>query len=122
MSQTPRYKWIPELQELPVLFTHNERQVQDFQAFLNKKISAFVLHHLQVPYHPPSLNLLLYERVIMTAAIKCGTHLRIVAIRQGLYTPPTVANCCMCGASVTPRHYTPDCPLPDFFRIAIHAN
>ena len=30
MSQTPRYGWIPELQELLVLFTHSERQVQDF--------------------------------------------------------------------------------------------
>ena len=37
MSQTPRHGWIPELQALPVLFTHDERQVQDFQAFLNKR-------------------------------------------------------------------------------------
>ena len=57
MSQTPRYRWIPEFQDLPVLFTHNERQVQDFQAFLNKKIFACVLHHLQVPYHPPPLRM-----------------------------------------------------------------
>ena len=57
----------------------------------------------------------------MTGAIKWGTHLRTVAIRQGLYSPPTVAACCMCGATVTPRHYTRDCPLVDFFRIAIHA-
>ena len=27
----------------------------------------------------------------------------------------------MCGATVTPRHYTRDCPLLHFFRIAIHA-
>ena len=26
----------------------------------------------------------------------------------------------MCGATVTPRHYTRECPLLDFFRIAIH--
>ena len=121
MSQTPRYGWIPELQVLPVLFTHDERQVQDFQAFLNKKIPACVLHHLQVPFHPPSPSLLLYERVVMTGAIKWGVHLRTVAIRQGLYNPPAVTTCCMCGATVTPRHYTRDCPLLDLFRIAIHA-
>ena len=33
MSQTPRYGWIPELQELPVLLTHNDQQIQVFQAF-----------------------------------------------------------------------------------------
>ena len=43
------------------------------------------------------------------------------AIRQGLYNPLAVTTRCMCGATVTPRHYTPDCPLLDFFRIAIHA-
>ena len=37
------------------------------------------------------------------------------------YTPPASATCCMCGATVTPRHYTRECPQLDFFRIAIHA-
>ena len=120
MSQTPRYGWIPELQKLPVLFTHNDRQIQDFQGFLNKKIPACVLHHLNVPYYPPSPNLLLYERVVMCGSVKWGIHLRTVAIRQGLYTPPTSATCCMCGATVTPHHYTRECRLLDFFRIAIH--
>ena len=43
LSQIPRCGWIPELQQLLVLFTHNNRQVQDFQAFLVKKIPACVL-------------------------------------------------------------------------------
>ena len=56
----------------------------------------------------------------MIGAIEWGIHLRIVAIRHGLYNPPAVTTCCTCGATVTPRHYTRDCPLLDFFRIAIH--
>ena len=118
MSQTPG--WIPELQELPVLFTHNDRQIQDFQAFFNKKIPACVLHHLNVPYHPPSPNLLLCERVAMCGSVQWGIHLRTVAINSGLYTPPASATCGMSGATVTPCHYTRECPLLDFFRIAIH--
>ena len=89
MSQTPWYGWIPELQELPVLFTRNERQVQDFQAFLKKKkISTCVLHHLQIPYHPRSPNLLLYERVVMTGAIKWGYPSTNSCHKTGPLQPP----------------------------------
>ena len=41
-SQIPLYGWIPKLHQLLVLFTHNNRQVQYFQAFLVKKIPACV--------------------------------------------------------------------------------
>ena len=67
---------MPEREELPVLFTHNDPQIQDFQAFLTKKIPARILYHLNVPYCPPSPNLLLYERVVMSGSVKwvftCG--------------------------------------------------
>ena len=56
----------------------------------------------------------------MSAYIKWDVHLRTLAIRQGLYAPPAFTTYCMCGATITPRHYTRECPLLDFFRIAIH--
>ena len=56
----------------------------------------------------------------MSGSIKWDIHLRAIAIRQGLNAPPASAICCMCGATVTLRHYTRECPLLDFFRIAIH--
>ena len=56
----------------------------------------------------------------MSGSTKWGIHPRTVATRKGLYTPPASATCCMCGATVTPRHYTRECPLLDFFRIAVH--
>ena len=80
MSQTPRYRWRPELLELPVPCTHNDRQMQAFQAFLHKKIAACVTYHLNFPYYPPYPNLLLYERVVMSRSIKWGIHLSMVAI------------------------------------------
>ena len=120
LTQTPRYGWMPELQRLPVLFTHNDRQVQDLHALLVKRIHARVLSTLGVLFSPPSPNLLLYEQVVMSGYVKWDVHLRTVAIRQGLYVPPAFTTCCICGAIVTPRHYTRDCPLLDFFRITIH--
>ena len=92
LSQIPRYGWIPELQQLLVLFTHNNRQMQDFQAFLVKKNPACVLSTLSVLYCPPSTNLLLYERVVMPGSVKWDIHLRAVAIRQGLYTPARICH------------------------------
>ena len=56
----------------------------------------------------------------MSGYVKWDIHLRTVAILQGLYAPPASATCCMCGATITPRHYARECPLLDFFQIAIH--
>ena len=88
LSQIPRYRWIPDFQQLPVLFTHSNRQVQDLQALLVKKIPACLLSTLNVPNYSPSTNLLLYERVVRSGSVKWDIHLRAIAIRQGLYTPP----------------------------------
>ena len=54
---------------------HNNGQVQDLQALLVKKIPACVLSTLSVPYYPPSTNLLLYEQVVMSCAVKEDIHL-----------------------------------------------
>ena len=119
LGQVPCYGWISELRQLPVLFMHRGQQVQDLHALLDKKIPPCIHSALDVTYPPPSPSLVLYERVVMLGYIKWDVHLCIVAIRQGLYKPHKLATCCMCGATVTPRHYTPDCPLLDFFRVAI---
>ena len=91
LDQVPRYGWIPKLQQLPILFTHCGRQVQDLQAVLDKKVPPCVHSALGVPYSPPSPSLLLYERVVMLGYVKWDLHLRIVAIRQGLHKPHMLA-------------------------------
>ena len=84
---------------------HGDRQVQDLQALLVKKVPTCVHSDLDVPYSPPSPSLLPYEQVVISSYIKWDVHLRVVAIRQGLYKSHKLATCCMCRAIVTPRDY-----------------
>ena len=97
MSQTPRYGWIPELPELLVPFTHSKRQVQDFQPFLNKKIPACVLHHLQVPYHPP-LQVYFCMNGLSCLVPSSGVPIFEQLPSHKAFIPPHAsATCCMCG-------------------------
>ena len=76
LGQVPRYGWIPKLQQLPVIFIHCDRQVQEVQALLDKKVPPCVHAALGVPYSPPSCS---HEQVVMRACVKWDIHLRIVA-------------------------------------------
>ena len=83
LAQILRYGRIMELQRLPILFPHCDRQLRDLQALLTTAVPPCVHSALNIPYSPPSPSLLLYEQVVMSGYIKWDVHFRIVAIKTG---------------------------------------